>query len=376
MTDARFRLPAYGSRSLSDVVPAVARALGTPLDGFPAAGGLELEAAPAFVVFLVDGLGLRLLQEHADVAPYLASLTRQGGSLTAGVPTTTATSLTSLGTGLLPGAHGVVGYTSRVPGTNRLLNALTWDADVDPREWQPHPTAFARLRATGCDVTVVNKREFEGSGLTTAAHRGADFVGADRTGERIAAAVAAASGRPSLTYLYDSDLDWTGHKHGVDSHHWQAQLAMIDAQAEQLREELPSHVRLVVLADHGMVDADPASQVDVDVRTELRDGVALFGGEARFRQLYCRAGAVADVAAGWREAMGSDAVVLTRDEAVADGWFGPLEPGVAPRVGDVLVACRGRASVVAGVEGAYEAQLVGMHGSLTDEEMLVPLLVD
>ena len=80
-----------------------------------------------------------------------------------GVPSTTATSLTSLGTGLTPGSHGLVGFTARVPGTDQLLNHLFWDADVDPLEWQPHPTAFATLAAAGVSVTVVNKREFRGS---------------------------------------------------------------------------------------------------------------------------------------------------------------------------------------------------------------------
>ena len=54
-------------------------------------------------------------------------------------------------------------------------------------EWQPHQTAFSRLQASGVRVSVVNKREFYGSGLTVAAHRGADYVGVDRVGERIAA---------------------------------------------------------------------------------------------------------------------------------------------------------------------------------------------
>ena len=84
------------------------------------------------------------------------------------MPSTTATSLTSLGTALTPGSHGVVGFTSRIPGTDQLLNALVWDKDVDPLEWQPHPTAFGRLAAAGVHTTVVNKREFAGSGLTLA----------------------------------------------------------------------------------------------------------------------------------------------------------------------------------------------------------------
>ena len=135
---------------------------------------------------------------------------------------------------------------------------MAWDKNVDPKEWQPHATAFAGLRLNGASVTVINKREFRASGLTVAAQRGADFVGADRVGERIAAAVAASAERPSLTYLYDGDLDWTGHRYGVASAQWLQQLVMVDAEAEQLRESLPADVRLLVVADHGMVDS-PAS---------------------------------------------------------------------------------------------------------------------
>ena len=181
-------------------------------------------------MFLVDGLGARLLERYAHAAPFLASLLASQEPGTSGVPSTTATSLTSLGTGLTPGAHGLVGFTSRVPGTGKLLNALLWDKDVDPVEWQPHPTAFSRLREAGASVTVVNKREFARSGLTLAAHRGADYVGADKVGERIAAAVSASAEQSSLTYLYDGDLDWTGHRYGVASRAWLQQLAIVDAE--------------------------------------------------------------------------------------------------------------------------------------------------
>ena len=198
-----------------------------------------LPDAPSYVVFLVDGLGDELLRRYAHAAPYLSALQAGQQPGTAGVPSTTATSLTSLGTGLTPGAHGLVGFTARVPGTDQLLNHLFWDQDVDPLEWQPHTTAFSGLRAAGVAVTVVNKRAFDRSGLTVAAHRGADYVGADKVGERIAAAVAASAERPSLTYLYDGDLDWTGHKWGVASSQWLMQLSMVDAEAEQLREALP-----------------------------------------------------------------------------------------------------------------------------------------
>ncbi|GEP37266.1 alkaline phosphatase family protein [Nocardioides psychrotolerans] len=377
MSHPHFLEPAYGQRSLGDVVPAVAAALGVPGAAEPT--GLVLPDAASYVVFLIDGLGANLLTRYAHAAPYLSELLADqlpAAPATCGVPSTTATSLTSLGTGLSPGSHGLVGFTSRVPGTGKLLNALLWDQDVDPLEWQPHQTAFGRLQAAGVPVTVVNKREFERSGLTRAAHRGGDYVGADLVGERIAAAVASSAVRPSLTYLYDGDLDRTGHQWGVASSQWLMQLSMIDAEAEQLRETLPSHVRLVVIADHGMVDSPTDRRIDVDEHHELRDGVALMGGEARFRHLYCQRGAIDDVVATWSSVLGERAEVMTRSTAIGRGWFGPVDALVLPRLGDVVVACRSDHAILSTRDFAYEATLVGLHGSLTPDEMLIPLVVD
>ncbi|KAB2810764.1 alkaline phosphatase family protein [Pimelobacter simplex] len=374
---AAFCEPAYGVRSLGDVVPAIAHALGSPVG--PAPTGLTLPDATSYVVFLIDGLGARLLERYAHAAPYLSSLLERSTPATAGVPSTTSTSLTSLGTGLTPGAHGLVGFTTRIPGTSELLNALLWDHDIEPTQWQPHQTAFSSLQNAGVRVTVVNKREFNGSGLTVAAHRGADYVGVDRVGERIAAVLDASTphaGQAALTYVYDGDLDWTGHRWGVASSQWLQQLAMIDHEAEQLREALPHDRRLLVIADHGMVDVGPDHRIDVAADDDLRAGVALVGGEARFRHLYCAGGAVPDVVATWRERLGERADVLTRADAIGRGWFGPVDPSVLPRIGDVVVACKGEFAVLSTEGFPYESRLIGMHGSLTPDEMLIPVLLD
>ena len=150
---------------------------------------------------------------------------------------------------------------------------------------------------------------------------------------------------------------------------------MVDAEAEQLREALPPSTRLLVVADHGMVDGPRDARVDVDAVDGMRDGVALLGGEARFRHLYCSAGAVPDVVTTWREVLGGRATVLTREDAVSRGWFGPVAPGVLPRLGDVMVACHDDTAVVSTRDFAYEDTLVGLHGSLTSAEMLIPILV-
>ncbi len=375
-TGGEFVEPAYGATSLGDVLPAVARALGVAPD--LGASSFSLPPAPAYVVMLVDGLGHDLLAEHRAQAPYLHSLLGSvdtGPPATCGVPSTTATSLTSLGTALTPGQHGLVGFTSRVPETGALLNSLFWDQPVDPLVWQPHRTAFDALEAVGVHTSVVSKSEFADSGLTRCGQRGATYVGADDVAERVAGAVAGAARRPSLTYVYDGDLDWHGHRAGVDSVRWRAQLRDIDEDVQELRDALPPEVRLVVVADHGMVDSRPDTRFDVDTFPELRDGVVLLGGEARFRHLYCHAGAIDDVASTWSSVLGPWATVLTREQAIARGWFGQVDAAVRPRIGDVVAAAHDEWALFSSTDFSYETTLIGLHGSLTAREMNIPILV-
>jgi hypothetical protein len=169
----------YGHSSLAEVLPAALAALGLP--GEPNA--LAIEPAECVVVLLVDGLGWQLLREHAGHAPFLSSLA--GRPLTAGFPTTTAVSVTSLGTGTPPGQHGITGYTTRADGLGEPVNWLTWrgarsgvdlTGEQPPEQVQPVSTAFERAERAGVNATVVSAPAFRASGLTRAALRGAQYV--------------------------------------------------------------------------------------------------------------------------------------------------------------------------------------------------------
>lgn len=371
MPDPTPVLPAYGGGSLADVLPSVAGALAVPNEK----NLLDLPPAPRYAVLLLDGLGWNLLHRHAGVAPYLSSL--KGRRLTAGVPSTTAASLTSLGTGIPPGAHGIVGYTSIVPESGALLNALSWDAPVDPRKWQPHQTVFERIAAAGVATRNVSKARFDTSGLTAAAFRGSAHRGADTVEDRLdATRFASREGKSSMVYVYDSQLDYTGHNQGSESWQWRKELGVADAFASRVRAALPRDAVLVVIADHGMIDVAPENRIDLDAEPSLTAGVRLIGGESRFRHLYVEDGAAPDVLATYRERLGDDALVLSRDAAVARGWFGAVEDRVLPRLGDVVVASLGPVALVASRRYPQEAGLIGLHGSLTDDEMAIPLLID
>ena len=368
-------LPAYAAGSLADLMPSIGAHLAVPGATDDVLG---LPPSSRYVVVLVDGLGWNLVRRSAREVPFLARLLAGGRSITAGVPSTTVTSLTSLGTGLPPGQHGMVGYTSRVPDTGEILNALTWESDLLARAYQPRPTFFERAAAAGVTVSSVGLQRFQGSGLTEAALRGATFVPFEheRAEDRRIALVtaAAARGDRSLVYAYERQLDHVGHGHGSGSEEWLRQLIRVDAMCERLRDALPDDVVLVVTGDHGMVDVPSAHQVVAEDEPDLMAGVSALAGEGRFRQLYVDVDEPARVAARWQEVLGDRAWVRTRDEAIDEGWFGPVAEDLRERYGHVLVAMRGDWAVMTR-QYPRELTLVGMHGSLTEAEMLVPLML-
>jgi len=365
-------VPRYGVATLGEVLPSVAAALGVPGE----VNALAIEPIRRACVLLVDGMGLDLLRAHAHLAPFLASLLPGVRTLDAGFPSTTSTSLGSLGTGAAPGCHGLLGYTVAVPGAGRLLNSLRWDERVDPLDWQRQDTVFARAAAAGITVTQVAPASFEGTGLTVAALRGGAYAGAESAGERVeTAAHALRAAERSLTYVYWGDLDATGHRRGVDSEAWRLELSGADRLAAALAEALPPDTALLVTADHGMVDIGPGGRVDVDADPRLAAGVSLLGGEPRARHVYAAPGAAADVAAAWQEVLGPRAWVATRDQAVGDGWFGRcVADRLRPRIGDVVAAAKDAYAFVAPRAEPQESALIGMHGSFTPVEQRIPLL--
>jgi hypothetical protein len=371
-------LPAYGSRSIADVLPSVAALLGVATMDDRIQLTEQVGTADRACVLLIDGLGWDSFRDHQDRAPFLASLLPDGRALTSTFPSTTATSLASFGTGLTPGEHGIVGYLVRIPGEARLMQSLAWDASVDPRTWQPHPPVFEHAAADGVAVRHVGPSLHQGTGLTTAVLRGADYRPADTWGEIVeAVADAARDGSRSLTYVYYGDLDKTGHRRGCRSLAWQEQLAHVDFLAEQIAARLPAGTVFVVTADHGMVDIEAANRIDLDgAARHLRNGITLVGGEPRARHLYVERGAAYDVRDEWRAEVGDRMWIATREEAVQWGWFGGVvEARVAPRIGDVVAVARTDVAVVASQTEPAESRLVGVHGSCTRAEQDVPLLV-
>ncbi|MHA3704112.1 alkaline phosphatase family protein [Jatrophihabitans sp. YIM 134969] len=366
--------------TLADLLPAVASVLGVPGGTDTIALADRVGEVDRVCLVLVDGLGHELLPRLAPHAPLLASVlagvTGTLDVLSSPCPSTTPTSLVTLGTATMPGEHGILGFTLLVPGTDRVLTHIFWRDDPSPAVWQPVPTWWGRIAAAGVDTRVVLPGAFLGSGLTIAAYGGARAIGLADGDDATGRLVDEVRAGPGLVYGYTSVLDTAAHVHGIASPEWADAAARVDAMLARLAESLPRRTALVVTADHGGLDVPSTHRVDVGREPALRAGVRAVAGEPRFRHVYCVRGAADDVHATWSEVLGPRATVLTREQAVTSGRFGPVADRNLPRLGDVVAIARDDWAIMAtDREPQAVTDLVGMHGALTSAETAVPLIV-
>jgi hypothetical protein len=368
--------------SICDVLPAAAALLGVPgaVDTLALAESVGVDRVDRVAVVLVDAMGWHLLPELAGSAPLLASvLAGDTGRLTqlaCTFPSTTPTSLASLATGAPPGEHGILGFTLNVPGTDAVLIHIRWRDDPPHTQWQPLPTWFERLHRTGHSSRVVLPESFLGSGLTGAAYRGAGFVPTRATDDYARLFIDELRAAPGLVYGYTAELDTATHVFGIGSAEWHQAAAHVDALLTRLVEGLPANAALLVIADHGGLNVPPDARVDLDSDPRLGAGVRVVAGEPRVRYLHTEPGAAADVRAAWSELLDGRVAIYGREEAVATGMFGPVNPQHLPRIGDVVAVCTGDVAVLAtGHEPPETAHLIGFHGAATAAEMAIPLIV-
>ena len=360
-------VPAYHDACVTALVPAL-------LEGSAAPTWLPAKVLQArqILLLVLDGLGWLQLRDRTEVAPTLTDMA--GGPITTVAPSTTAAALTSISTGLPPGEHGVVGYRIAVGGSSgpphgEILNALRWSTGNGDARRRHDPRLFQPCEMFGSQrPPVVTRAQFADSGFTAAHLSDTRLFGyADRAG-LVDQVLGAFAREEPFVYAYWDDIDRTAHEFGL-AERYNDELAACDAMVAELLHRLPAGTAVVVTADHGQVHVgERLIHLPAEV-TGLVDGQS---GEARFRWLHSRPGAASDLLAAAHQAFDHVGWVRSVDEVVSAGWLGDRVTSTARgRLGDVAVVARDPVAFVDPAE-ASSIELIGRHGSLTADEMLVP----
>lgn len=346
-------------------------------------------------LLLVDGVGWnRLERELAENdAGYLALEDTFGLGrvrLTSVSPSTTSVATTCLlGNGAAPAEHGMLGYTFWLPALGAIANALFWkpadppqasagaleDLGFAPESFLPVPSLFATLAAAGISGRALLPRYIAGSPLSRMQLRGAEVEGYGRSGPFAALERwQSQSSAPAFAYGYIVEFDAIGHRDGPDAPSWSEQWRTFVAQLGGFLPRLQPDTLLLLCADHGHVSTPRAQRRTLQHLPEIaRLCRCPPGGEARHTYLYCRPEQRAELLTACSELLSDAFVVLAGEEALAAGLYGPSDrahPEAAQRLGDVVLLARGGASLW---DAGNPATLLGMHGALEPDEMLVPL---
>lgn len=359
--------------SLADVFPSCLSALG--VDSLP--NRLGLGPAQSAVVLLIDGLGELNLSAHRAHARFLSSAV-SGGRLSTVFPSTTASALTSLTTGVLPGQHGIVGYKVRDPDSGNLINQLRDLGNIaNSTSWVLKTPLYFLAHESGIESTVISHPRLKATALTHLIHAGAAILSESSIESRFTAAVRLVTrGHAQFVVVYVSELDEAAHKHGINSQSWTVLLEQLDRVVSDFTAQLPRNVGVVLTADHGVIDIPSHKHILYGTREDQMAGITRVGGEPRCLQLFLDDETdTSSVIERWSADFGYVADVFPREHVIGERLLGEVHPDARARMGDVFVIARKQVVFYDARDAAQVGRtMIGQHGALSEEELRIPFL--
>lgn len=331
---------------------------------------LSLRPVKSAVVILVDGMGVHNLEAFAGHAPNLMKAWKlKPKSIRSECPSTTVLGLVSLASGLRAGSHGLIGYNVLRKGDTASTNLLSgWEQSAaNPLEWKGYKTL-----SESNEITVVSPSVYEHSGFTQLTMPGARFVGVDDLSDRVARAATLAKEPGTVIYVYVPELDQAGHRFGCTSDAWVSQLEALDSAFA--RAGFTASTGVVVTADHGMVDVEPANHVYLEQLSSLQGSKFVTAGDTRCAYIYLQDSSTTEsVEIGLAEELGSSAFVCEWQDLVDSGW--QVEPTSRIAIPDLVLLAKERIAFYDRRTAKVSSmRMVGHHGSVSDQETRIPLI--
>jgi hypothetical protein len=372
-------LPDYAGGSLVNLMASLVTASG----GKPRHACLKdmsFEKATNVVLFIIDGLGDRLLARHGRGGELAR---RRRRAITSVFPSTTASAITTSYTGRTPLEHGLTGWftyfgeagcvAAPLPFRSRGDNASLRARGLTPDRAFLQGSIFQEMPARSI---VVTHRDIVDSDYNVRHCAGAEryaYASLEEWLVQVEAAVKS-SGERKFIYTYWPDYDALSHRYGCESVEALRALHDVDGAFGRLLARLAGTDSLVVAtADHGFIDAEDCLEPPAAISSQLRFP---FCGERRV--VYCHVHAADEFMKRARDWLQERGDVRRSGELVAEGWFGPgaAHPRLAERIGDVALIMRGRHTVKDWTPGEPSHLHIGNHGGTSEDEMLIPLIVE
>lgn len=337
------------------------------------------KGADKIVFFVVDALGYSQVQ----TLPKQSFLRRwtQKKPISAVFPPTTAPSVVSFATGLLPVEHGVLGYTQYIPEQRKVVNMLgsrdiktDKPIKLDLRRLYPFATVYQHLKKAGIKSFIIGPANIQKSRLSSRINMGAKYLPC-KTIPELFNKLAKQISKKGKAYIhcYLSDYDTACHKYGPDSVIPNLLLSYINNQFARLASKTKAKKTLLVIsADHGAIITNPDKLILYQKYPKLKSAINAVSGEPRANYLHCKKGKQAFVQQYFRKHLAKHCYIVPSQKALESGLFGKgeINPLVRERMGDFVVFCKKNKTML-----DFYTPLIGHHGGITKKEMQVPLIL-
>ena len=401
-----FITPRYNGHAISNLPASIGHSLNITTNW--ASPPLEFARSGVFedvdrvMLLIVDGLGwnkfqAQLAQDTSGFAEVLKAVGARCQAITSVAPSTTSVATTvMLGNGATPAASGMVGYTFLLPKLGVLANMLFWYPamkatpvqgeleawGVTPESFLPNQSIAEVLAEGGVSSRVIMPGAYARSPLSRMRPRGASidgYINETDMWQRMHAWLRDTTQERAYASVYHPFFDSFSHRDGPDSPSWDALWQNFSWQLQTFLKGISTtggqRTLFLMTADHGHVHTPESHAIFEEDHPELLRLCALPpGGEARHVYLYAKAGHKSALLEYARAHLQHAFVVLDGEQAIQAGLYGDvaqLHPETTRRIGDVVLLAKGAHHYW---QKASPARLLGMHGSLEPDEMLVPLV--
>ena len=405
-----FIKPAYGSYCFSHIPDTIRH-----LFNCPSAAPLPGAALPWWdkfdqvVFFFIDAFGWRFFEQFAD-HPFLRLMAEDGviSQMTAMFPSTTSAHTTCIHTGKSIPQSGVYEWFYYEPVVGEVISPLLFSIAGDkingkdvreglvargitPEQIFPDSTIYEDLEEVGVKSFVFNYHEYAHSSFSQHTNRGAEIIPYGYWSEALANLSLMLS-QPlqkadrRYFFLYYAAADSLMHHYGPTSPQVETEiLAWLDQMQRFVLNLRASRTLLLISADHGQAETDPANSLAINLALPslpdvLRRGpngqVIRFGGSPRDLFLYVQDHALLETKERIQAIIGERGVAKTTDELIAEGCFGPepVSERLMARLGSLVLLPKPGEAFYWFEKGRFEQRFYGHHGGLTPQEMLIPFI--
>ena len=399
-----FIYPRYQGESILNILPTISRLFKLPdLRHPPLAEDLISpfrDQPQNIILVLLDALAYHRLEAWIGEEKNLAwNWLRERGilaPLTSICPSTTCAAITSYWTDSSAFEHGIMGYEMWLKEYGITANMIEHKpityrgrgggldlAGFDPESFLPVSSVVDHFQGQGVETHAFQHFAIINSGLSQMfmgqAQRHPIATAADMW-ISIRELLEAKPDSRKYIWSYWGQVDGTSHLHGPDSERARAEFLSFSQAfqthfVDKLDPGTAGKTLVILTADHGQIATDPtADHYDLTNHPQFTEMLQILPtGENRLAYLHVKPDKLEHVKAYIEQAWPDEFALFETKEAIQSGLFsnGNGHPALGDRLGDLIAAAKGDAFWW---WASKPNPLIGRHGGLSPQEMLVPFL--